>query len=740
MIMNRSGMLARLLRTNYTMLALFFAGFLLVVAISVFFQRMIDELNMQMDNERAHLFLGEQVVSTVRAIEVLFYQMTSVTNDAQLKRLQQQIEVGAEQLDEYLHTMRNGGEVRQSIALNLAGIDEMTRSVHFKPHDGDSTWVSAIELAPFVSQVSSRAGEAVGLLQRYNQCAEQAQNCRSLQEEALTYYKILPSFFMRLNENANRHFFDTQNQLQALEAQIKQQEQQLRGLQLFVVMLVIIAVMSIGIVFIRRINESQCALHEAINQAEAANIAKSRFLATMSHEIRTPMNGILGMAQILESRNITDEEHRDCVQVLLNSGQALLTLLNDILDLSKIEAGRFDLHMAECYPSQVLSEATELFADVANNRQLALGAQSFIRSDACYLTDSARLRQMLCNLIGNAIKFTREGEVRVTLEESSPDGDEAELKFIVSDTGIGIAPENIPKLFQAFNQVDSSLTRNYAGTGLGLSIVRNLAQLMGGDAGVESEPGLGSRFWFRIRARRLEGMRQAEISAIDSKKVLRLNGNVLLVEDDPINRKVLGIALNRIGVAVTYAENGRAAIDLIEGGNVFDLIMMDMRMPVMDGITASELIRQKEDEEERTRCPIIAVTANAYEEDRSRCRQAGMDDLLTKPVIFSELSRALVKWLPVVEVPAEPAAGTPKPLVPVDVERIGKVLAVLIPQLDKHLFDALVEFKLLEEALAGSAAFPRLQAIRMALDNLEFDAAALKLRQLAATEGWALRV
>ena len=766
--------LGKAYRASFTLLALFFVGFIAVVGISIFFQRLIDDLNQQMNNERAHLFVGEQVVSTIREIEVLFYQMAPVTDNAQHNRLRQQIIQAADQLDHYLEVMQFGGEVRRSLALNLFGIDEMTRSVHFIPNKTDKLSISAIELAPFVDQVRARSSEVIELLQRKNHCTSHSLPCENASQEAVrTYYKILPSFFFRLNENANRQFFEAQNQLQALEVRLLEQEQQLRRLQLFIVMLVIIAVMAIGIFYTRRINATQFALRRAMKQAEAANAAKSRFLATMSHEIRTPMNGILGMAQILESRNLSEADQRDCVRVLLNSGQTLLTLLNDILDLSKIEAGRFELNLAECCPAQVVEDAVRLFADAAGQKQLDLGVNILLPRTASYQCDGLRLRQMLFNLIGNAIKFTERGEVRVTLHEVAREGEMAELEFTVSDTGIGIDADKLPLLFQTFSQVDSSLTRKFAGSGLGLSIVRNLARMMGGEAGVESTPGQGSRFWFRIRVPSLLGpapgdgparlpdvsgateatgataatgapedtppppATPASISSVPDASPSpaesaagRAGSSVLLVEDNLVNAKVVALSLARLGVAVRHVNNGQAAVDCIARQEIFDLILMDLRMPVLDGIAATREIRRLEAQMGQARCPIVAITANAYDEDRQQCEAAGMDGLLTKPVILSELARVLAQWLPPrVETPAEPAYA-------VDREEIGSVLGKLMPQIEQHLFDALEQFNALEGLLAGSPLHSSVRSIRQDLENFDFDNALRRLRELASAQGW----
>jgi len=400
------------------------------------------------------------------------------------------------------------------------------------------------------------------------------------------------------------------------------------------------------------LREALAEVTAARDGAERANFLKSQFLANMSHEIRTPLNGVLGMAQAMSAGDLSTAQ-RERLEIVQRSGASLLAILNDILDLSKIEAGFLKLEAAPFDIEQLAGDACALFTSTASAKGLSLTLDIADTAKGSWRGDAARLRQVLSNLVSNAVKFTEQGEIRVRVEKESSQGSDM-LVIAISDTGIGVSAENLPKLFEKFVQEDSSITRRFGGTGLGLTISRHLIELMGGTIGVESTVGVGTVFqirapltWLGPPARVVGRPPKKPISRPDLSSL-----RVLAAEDNGINRLVLTTLLQSFGVTAVMVADGREAVEAWKAGD-FDLLLMDVQMPVLDGVAATREIRAIERKTGRRPIRIIAVSANAMSHQIAEYLAAGMDGHVSKPIAIDRLHDALAE---VVRPPSRRAA------------------------------------------------------------------------------------
>ena len=397
-------------------------------------------------------------------------------------------------------------------------------------------------------------------------------------------------------------------------------------------------------------------LEEEKIRADEANQAKSAFMSNMSHEIRTPMNAIVGMTEILLRSNLPDKE-RDYLHNIKNSGKALLTIINDILDFSKIESGKMDIVCEEYEPMSVLSDLSMIFLNRVEEKNIEIIFDIDNRLPVRLYGDSLRLRQIIINLMNNAIKFTDVGTVKLTVKVQNIRENDVELGFFVTDTGQGIKKEDISKLFRNYQQVDEKKNRYKEGTGLGLSISKQLVEMMGGTIGVESEYEKGSEFYFVLHQKIVDGRTIEQMGeSINGKKTAFLNdegsvikfiapqAKILIVDDNQMNLKVALGLLEPLQMQMHTAENGKQALAMIENQE-YDLVFMDHMMPIMDGIEAVETLRQMEGNYYRN-LPVIALTANAVVEARAKFEEAGMNDFLSKPINVKEICDILRKWLP----------------------------------------------------------------------------------------------
>lgn len=496
-------------------------------------------------------------------------------------------------------------------------------------------------------------------------------NLAPIHQEAIQIILDMDSVFEQGLEQVALHIFDLEElstrladmterlvvDMKGLSAlRINEERKEQRQKYLYVSLLILLVVLCTSILMYMlyrhmrlstkaRIHAESMAteLQEAVMKAEKASKAKSEFLAMMSHEVRTPMNGILGMAALLHESDLKPQQQQQ-IKTLYSSANSLLAILDDILDFSKLEAGRLTLESVPFSIADLAKEVVDLFSVTATKKQIHLELQISDNLPSHHISDPGRFRQVLLNLVGNAVKFTHQGKVTIRITQLAP----YDVEFSIEDTGIGMNSQVLSSLFMPFTQADLTTTRRYGGTGLGLAISKKIIEQMGGKISVVSEEGKGSCFSFHLPLVAIDvpANKQPEPSTLSPAEkdipVEKSNAKILLVEDNKVNQMVAVGMLKTLGYRCSIANHGAEALTAVEA-EVFDLILMDMQMPVMDGVTATKRIRNLDHPSALT--PIVAVTANVMPDDLKACLDAGMNDYLCKPFNKAELSERIEKYL-----------------------------------------------------------------------------------------------
>ena len=642
-----------ILKRLITLLTIFILGYIGIIIIHNIFSGILNKLDSSVKNEYSRYKIGEYIIKEIASIESNYYKMGVVSEIKDLKPIEKTIESEINDIRKAVLILKYGGVLDTHMNLNLLEMSIVSDKIYFLNSKKEKYTFEAFELLPKLNELDEKFSEMEEVMKVRLSIIKNPNYETSKEDIAKVnlFFKQLPNLFINMKENASRLLYDSKKNIERLEEDIKKQKIYYRKLEYIFTFIAMFFVLMFGYLLTKQILKKSKELEKlteksklAEQEALKANQTKSQFLANMSHEIRTPLNAIIGFSELL-SKSKLEKTYKDQAEIITKSASALLNIINDILDISKIESGKAEVSKSKFDLNNLLEQIVQLYSINTKQKNIELIYNLDSNVPQFVINDETKIKQVLSNILSNAIKFTAENKkvyLNVSLKKIKQNI--ATINFSIKDEGIGISKEEQKKIFKPFSQADGSISRKFGGTGLGLSISLNILQMLGSKIELISKEDEGSTFFFDLDFEIQAGIiNQNPIIKTEEIQESKYSGKILVAEDNTNNQLLIALVLEEFGLDVVIVDNGKMALDEIKKEK-FDLIFLDINMPVMDGIEALKHIKTYE-QKLSIKTPAIALTANSIKGDKEKYLEYGMDDYLSKPIRNAELSKILKQYL-----------------------------------------------------------------------------------------------